>query len=317
MTQALFTPPELTLQERKERFLRELKGNTQPYKRYLGSPIRYAGGKSLAVGLIIEHLPTDITRVISPFIGGGSTEIAIAKELNLPVKAYDIFDILVNFWQVAINHPNELHLELSKLPVTKEQYAQIKQELTDHFKQRIKLDPLTLARDYIYNFGLSYGPAFLGWLSQVFLDTHKYTQFINKIRDFGIHPNTKNLSVECADFQQVIQEHPNDFLLLDPPYVLENSKMFKGVYPSRNITIHHNGFKHETLRQLLHAHKERFILCYNDCAWVREAYAGYKVLEPKWQYTMGQGETRIGKNRIERGTPANIKESHELLIIKE
>ena len=42
--------------ERKEIFLRKYKspsGKIQ-YKRYVGSPLRYAGGKSLAVGLIVE-----------------------------------------------------------------------------------------------------------------------------------------------------------------------------------------------------------------------------------------------------------------------
>jgi hypothetical protein len=38
------------------------------YKRYLGSPLRYAGGKSLAVGYIIELLPDNIKKVVSPFI---------------------------------------------------------------------------------------------------------------------------------------------------------------------------------------------------------------------------------------------------------
>ncbi|EDP6894091.1 DNA adenine methylase, partial [Campylobacter lari] len=46
-------------------------------------------------------------------------------------------------------------------------------------------------------------------------------------------------------------------------------------------------------------------------------YKDFKILEPKWQYTMGQGETRVGKNRINRGDDTNIKKSHELLIIKE
>ena len=41
------------------------------YKRYLGSPLRYAGGKSLAVGHILEHLPDGLEKVVSPFIGGG------------------------------------------------------------------------------------------------------------------------------------------------------------------------------------------------------------------------------------------------------
>ncbi|MUU35415.1 hypothetical protein C2R81_03745 [Helicobacter pylori] len=29
--------------------------------------------------------------------------------------------------------------------------------------------------------------------------------------------------------------------------MLENSKMFKGIYPMRNFPIHYNGFKHEVL----------------------------------------------------------------------
>lgn len=45
------------------------------YKRYLGSPLRYAGGKSLAVGHILEYLPDNLNKVVSPFIGGGSVEV--------------------------------------------------------------------------------------------------------------------------------------------------------------------------------------------------------------------------------------------------
>jgi hypothetical protein len=38
---------------KKERLLRSLRGHKQRYKRYMGSPLRYAGGKSWAVGYII------------------------------------------------------------------------------------------------------------------------------------------------------------------------------------------------------------------------------------------------------------------------
>lgn len=43
----------------------------------------------------------------------------------------------------------------------------------------------------------------------------------------------------------------------------------------------------------------------------------FKILEPSWQYTMGQGEIRMGKNRLERVDNNHVKQSHELLIIKE
>ena len=306
------------LAERKTRFLDLLKGKNLAYKRYTKSPLRYGGGKSLAVGLILEHFPNDISRVISPFIGGGSVEVASALELDLEVKAFDIFDILVNFWCVAILDSDALCENLANLTPNKETYERIKTELKAHYKNEAKLDSLTLARDYYFNFNLSYGPGFLGWMSKIYEDKTRYTNMLKKLQDFGRNKKARNLSVECASFERVFELYPNDFFYCDPPYFLTgDSKMFKGIYPMRNFPIHHNGFKHDLLAQCLHAHKGKFVLSYNDCEWVRSAYKDFKILEPKWQYTMGQGETRIGKNRIERGDTDNIKQSHELLIIKE
>ena len=69
--------PTTSLAERKTTFLRNLKSpidNTR-YKRYTGAPIRYAGGKSLAVGLIVELIPDTVKKIVSPFLGGGSVEV--------------------------------------------------------------------------------------------------------------------------------------------------------------------------------------------------------------------------------------------------
>lgn len=302
------------LKEKKEIFLKSLKGSKLNYKRYNGTLLRYAGGKSLAVGMIIENLPTDINRVISPFIGGGSVEIAIARELGLEVIGFDIFDILVNFYDIVLSEPEKLYDELVKLEPTKQTYEMIKNELKAYWKKEITLNSLILARDYYFNFNLSYGPGFLGWMSSIYENKSRYLNNIEKIKNF----NVPNLKVYCESFEDVFQKYPDDFFYLDPPYFLEgDSKMFRGIYPQRNFPIHHNNFKHELLAELLKSHNGKFILSYNDCEFVRSAYKDFKILEPSWQYTMGQGETRIGKNRIERGDTNNVKKSHELLIIKE
>ncbi|BDQ27164.1 hypothetical protein ASB1_08400 [Helicobacter heilmannii] len=93
--------------------------------------------------------------------------------------------------------------------------------------------------------------------------------------------------------------------------------MFRGIYPMRNFPIHHNGSRHDQLAQMLKARPGPFVLSYNDCSFVREAYKDFKIVELAWQYTMWQGETRMGKNRLERGDAGYVKKSHELLIIKE
>ena len=280
------------------------------YKRVAVSPIRYAGGKSLAVGHVIELLPNDVKRVISPFFGGGSIEITMSKYLDLEVRGYEIFDVLCNYWKYQIENPKLLYKKLKELKPDKETFEKIRLILRDYWDKKIKLDPLTLAVYFVYNFNLSYGPGFMGWSSDIYLNEKRYRRIIERIRDFDI----KNLKVECADFQEIFKKYPNDFFYCDPPYYLgKDSKMFKGIYPMRNIPIHHNGFKHEVLRDLLKNHKGGFILSYNDCLTIREYYKEFKQIFPSWQYTMGQGETRIGKNRIENGDD-HIKGSHEIII---
>lgn len=303
-----------SLANRKKEFLNRIKSvnpNSQnKYKRVVLSPIRYAGGKSLAVGYVVELLPDNIKKVVSPFFGGGSIEIAINKYLGLEVVGYDIFDILCNYWKFQIEKPKFLYEGLKKIKPDKKSFEKIRLILNDVWKKKIKLDPLTLAVYYVYNFNLSYGPGFMGWASDIYLNETRYKRMLERIKNF----TTQNLKVKCADFQEAIKNHPNDFLYCDPPYYIgEDSKMFKGIYPMRNIPVHHNGFPHKILRDFLKNHKGGFILSYNNCPTIREYYKEFQQFFPSWQYTMGQGETRIGINR-KNGNGNHIKESHEIII---
>lgn len=314
-------------------YLNKLRNQSGSYKRVSLSPLRYAGGKSKAVGLILQHFPElREKKIVSPFFGGGSFEIALSKDLGFQVIGYDIFEMLVNFWNHAIKCPDTLADELAKFHPTKEEFTYNRNilleywekvkpstlnyttkkrlELTDEEKTRLDTNKLLQAAYYYYNMQLSYGPMFLGWPSSVYLKQDRYDKIVESIRSF--RPGT--LEVRCDSFENVIQRHADDFLFLDPPYYLgEDSKMFKGMYPNCNFAIHHNEFNHKLMRDLLKQHRGGFFITYNDCPTIREWYAEYKQEYPRWQYTYGQGETRIGKNREEEGT--NIKESHELFII--
>lgn len=284
------------------------------YKRYIGSPLRYAGGKSLAVGHIVNLLPTNIDRVVSPFFGGGSVEIAIAKELDIDVIGFDIFDILTNYWHYQINEPDNLAEELKKFEPTKDEYARVREIMKKHWKQEELLYGLELAAVYYFNHNTSYGPHFLGSQSSVYLQPKRYDSTIEKVRNF----NVKNIKISCESFENVIPKYERDFLYCDPPYYLDgDSKMFVGMYPHRNFPIHHKGFDHEKLRDLLHNHKGGFILSYNDCSTIRDWYKDFNIISPTWQYTFSQGDTRIGKNRTESNNGSYVKTSHEVIIWKE
>ena len=71
------------------------------------TPIRYAGGKSKAYDFISSYIPfwPRPKRIISPFLGGGSLEVRWAHEMGIKVEAFDVFDVLVNYWQHQINKP--------------------------------------------------------------------------------------------------------------------------------------------------------------------------------------------------------------------
>ena len=285
------------------------------YGRYNGLPLRYAGGKSLAVGHIVEYLPDGLDKLVSPFVGGASVEIACARELGMRVQGYDVFDILTNYWEVQLNSAQALATRISKWQPTKAQYALVKARLKLHWTGEEPItDRLELAAHYWFNHNLSYGPGFLGWMSKIYEEPRRYHRLLDKVRDF----RCPTMSIQYGSFEDTVPLHKNDFLYCDPPYYLDgDSKMFRGIYPQRNFPVHHKGFNHALLREMLHEHDGGFILSYNDCETIRKWYSDCRIVEVEWQYTLGQGETRIGKNRIENGSNHHVKKSHELLIVKE
>jgi len=309
------------------------------YKRVSLSPMRYAGGKSKAVGLILENMPTlKEKKVVSIFFGGGSFELVLSKELGYEVIGYDVFSVLTNFWHQLITNNKRMAEELAKLIPDTEHFTinrhillnywdtikpadlnyktKKKVELTDTELNLLKDDKLMQAVYYYYNMQLSYGPMFLGWPSSVYLKEPRYKKIVENVKNF----EAGNIKVHCKTFEESIPAHPNDFLFLDPPYYLgEDSKMFKGMYPNCNFAIHHNNFDHKKMCELLKKHKGGFLITYNDCPTIREWYKDFKLSFPTWQYTYGQGEKRVGKNRDKKegGTGDNKKESHEIFIICE
>ncbi len=297
------------------------------------TPIRYAGGKSKAYKIITEYIPRlpYPKRIISPFLGGGSLESKWSSELDIPVYGFDIFDALINFWSVLLSRPNDLADRLRELKPTKEEYENIKEILlrwdytqdmlkdwhTDYYKREpIELSELDAAAYYFFNHNLSYGPMYLGWMSKIYQSQTKWDKMTHYIGSY----RNPNLEVCKASFDEIIPNYPNDLIYLDPPYYLkkdDDNKMLKGMYPNCNIDVHHTGFNHELLRDLLHNHKGTFILSYNNCETIREYYKDFTLVYPEWHYSYQAGETRVGKYKKERGVEHNKKESHEILIIKD
>lgn len=318
--------------------LTKTENHHKSYKMMVSSPIRYAGGKTRAVGFLLANLPKPIPkRIISPFLGGGSFEIVLANQANIQVLGYDIFDLLIDYWKYQLTKPMELYNQLLQLQPNEETYTKIRMILMNYYKKThpefiydnrdnyvlteseqtlLDHDEVKRTAYYYFNHQLSYCPAFLGWVSSVYCNDKAYQTILESIKMF----QCPNLSVACDSFENVLRNHKHDFLYLDPPYYCNeenefDSQMFKPIYPNSNFPIHSEHFDHKLLHDLLEEHQGGFIQTYNKCNKICNWYASFKQKFPKWFYSMGQGETRIGKNRLEKEEITTKKESHEVLII--
>lgn len=97
------------------------------------SPLRYSGGKSRAIAQILKYIPSDVTRLCSPFIGDGSIELALAAQ-EIEVYAYDIFKPLIQFWNEVLHHPKRLYKQVQQFyPLTEHSFITCKRTM-QHFR---------------------------------------------------------------------------------------------------------------------------------------------------------------------------------------
>jgi DNA adenine methylase len=284
------------------------------------SPLRYPGGKTKAIGLITQYLPDQIPKkILSPFIGGASLEIAWANNLDDvdEIVGGDVFHPLVNFWQVILSDPDRLADELQKFKLGDDNYRAYKQILKDWYEDPTanKLTDIEAAAHFYYNMQLSYGPMFLGWTSPGKPTTKEdYDRILQRVREF----RCPKLRVELISFEQSLVKYPEHFVYADPPYLLGyDSTVFKAIYPNQGGE-HHKGFQHELFRDIMNSRSTEFIISYNDCGTIREWFKDYQQFYPKWQYSYQQGETRKKNDDGEsiRGAKDSRKTGDEILIVK-
>ena len=236
------------------------------------SPLRYPGGKSRAVKQILKLLPPELDRLCSPFVGGGSVELACAAR-GVEVRAYDAFEPLVNFWQALLDDAPGLAARVKKHhPMSKAQFYALQKRYME-LKDSRKL----AATFFALNRSSFSGTTLCGGMSP---DHPRFTKSaIDNLAAFKV----KGFQVKMADFKESIPRHKRDFLYLDPPYA-NGGKLYgdKGDC--------HEGFDHEGLARLLRK-REGWLLSYNNCEKVRSLYQGYQFLTPEWTYGMNANKS--------------------------
>ena len=265
------------------------------------TPLRYPGGKSRAVKHILPLIPEDCGEFCSPFLGGGSIELAVADR-GTKVYGYDIFEPLVWFWQALLSEPAKLavlcdgmrvwhseylkkykvrnsdppeHYYVPQRGILKEEFEAARSSLKDMTQYSLEAAALF----YAINRSSFSGATFSGGFSKRSAYARFTDSSIKNIKDF----KEPNLTVGHADFKTSINKHADAFLYLDPPYMLEKGK--NKLYGNNGDT--HTDFDHSGLHSLL-TNRDRWIMSYNDCKEVRDMYKNYEIRELEWNYGMNK-----------------------------
>lgn len=257
------------------------------------SPLRYPGGKSRAVSQIInEYIPQGLPTLCSPFIGGGSIELALASR-GTKVYGYDAFEPLVRFWQVLLKNASYLAEVVRKYQnMTSAMFYNLQKTL---FTLRDRVE--VAAAFFALNRSSFSGAILPGGMSP---GHPRFTpSSIERLAKFSI----KDLTVDLADFKESIPKHANDFLYCDPPYLIDQK-----LYGKRGTD-----FDHEGLAKLLTT-RDEWVLSYNDCKKIRDMYEGYHIIQPKWSYGMGKSKKSNEILILSKGHEVNSKKLMFFLI---
>ena len=251
------------------------------------SPLRYPGGKTRAIKHLLPHIPEG--DICSPFLGGGSLELVLAEDRT--VYAYDAFYPLYNFWNCLLTDREELVKEVRRLhPMDKIGFKNLR-ELLKAYNSNHPMSYVAAAAYFAINRSSFSGATLSGGYSKQAAEGRFNENSIKRLENF----EAPNLKVGFLGFEDSIQQHQNKFLYLDPPYFLEEKSKLYG----KNGDMH-EGFDHEMLHYLL-TNRQNWLLCYNDCEFIRDHYSDYEIVPAEWAYGMNKSKKSNEVFIISRG----------------
>lgn len=247
------------------------------------SPLRYPGGKTRACKLLLEilsaHFQVDqYDTVVSPFFGGGSFEFKLQECFGWKIIANDGFTPLINFWNHAKHHNEDL------VKCVRSLHEQASKELLNEKRKTLfSMSPLEQAACVFAINRSSFSGA---TLSGGFSDGAISGRFTPSSIERLARVNLSNTEFQNEDFATFLAPlwSPNHLVFLDPPYYLGSQSKLYGKAGDM-----HSTFQHEVLRDTLKG-KKNWMMTYNDCDWVREAYKDCLVIEAEWAYGMNKNK---------------------------
>jgi len=219
----------------------------------------WIGGKKILRKKILEQFPELYSRYVEVF--GGAGWILFAEERKIEFEVYnDVNSDLVNLYRCVKYHPEALQAELKNILMSREQFIDAKVQIETR-----GLTDIQRAAKFFILVKESYG---------------------TDLRSFGVRPKNMNNAIEYLDeisrrlstvvienldFEHILNTYDkaDTLFYLDPPYYKTEK-----YYPDRFLPE-----DHIRLKKKLSVLKGKFLLSYNDCAYIREMYKEYNIIE--------------------------------------
>jgi DNA adenine methylase len=235
--------------------------NTKKNNTSIKPILKWVGGKTQILDIILSDFPKEISNYYEIFIGGGSVLIGLLTEIknkkikvNNTINAYDINEPLIYVYKNIQNNHLELYNKIEEL-IT--EFNKLDGTIINRNPENIT-EAKTSRESYYYWIRKSYNKlsneekkSILGSSYFIFLNKtcfrglfrlgphgfnvpyghYKNPEIINLIHLEEISKLIKDVIFECIDYKLVLEKianknDKNDFIYMDPPYAPENDTSF-------------------------------------------------------------------------------------------
>jgi len=249
----------------------------------LKTPLRYAGGKSRACVKMDPYFPDlrDYGEFREPFLGGGSVSIHITKKYpNLDIWVNDLYEPLVNFWQVLQTFSGDLRDTLSREKSNNNNPEAAKKLF---LAAKDMVNDLTLTSVdravafYIVNkcsfSGLTESSSFSAQAS----NSNFSLRGIEKLPEYS--KLIAKWRITNYSYDYLMDGNEGAFLYLDPPYDIKDN-----LYGNKGSM--HKGFDHDKFAADCDNNYMDQLISYNSDQLVKDRFKNWNTAEFDLTYTM-------------------------------
>ena len=239
----------------------------------LKTPLRYPGGKSRACTKIESYFP-DLSKYKEyrePFLGGGSVALYVTQKFpHLKVWVSDLYEPLVNFWQVLQREGNTLSTALinlkNKYPdqesarnlfddakglVNDQEYATIDRAIAFYVVNKCSFSGLTESSSF----------------SKQASDAHFTIRGLEKLPVYS--KLISNWNINKNSYEILLNDQDDVFLYMDPPYEIKHN-----LYGKKGKL--HKLFDHDDFASDCNSSEMDMLVSYNSDQLVKDRFQSSK-----------------------------------------